>query len=217
MIDHKAHWSKIYRDKPPTQVSWYQAHPALSLKLICESEFDSQAPIIDVGAGASTLVDHLIEAGFQNLHVLDISGEALHAAQSRLGSAAQQVRWIEEDITTAVLPESYFAVWHDRAVFHFLKDADVRQRYVAQAARAVRPGGFLIIATFAQDGPEQCSGLDVVRYAPEALFQAFGQQFTPVSSTREAHMTPWDSEQHFIYCCCRLQADNVLATDAAAG
>lgn len=205
-MNDQAHWAGVYKAKTPTQMSWYQGHPALSLGLIRESVIGPQAPIIDVGAGASTLVDHLLAAGYEDITALDISGEALQAARRRLDSSADRVMWIEGDVLEAALPKSYYSVWHDRAVFHFLSDPVSRRRYVAQVTRALRPGGHIIIATFAPDGPEMCSGLPVMRYDADSLHREFGDPFELVSSERETHITPWGTQQRFVYCRCRLRA-----------
>lgn len=204
-MDTKTHWSNIYTTKQPTEVSWYQVEPTYSLDLIAASGISLSAPIIDVGAGASTLVDHLLARGYTDVTLLDISGEALEKTKQRLGADAERLTWIEADATTAALPERHYALWHDRAVFHFLTDADARARYVAQVLRSVKPGGHVIVATFATDGPEKCSGLEVMRYDAETLHGAFGSPFTLVSSIRETHQTPWGSEQRFIYCYCRRE------------
>lgn len=205
-MDLKAHWSTIYQTKPFDQVSWYQTSPETSMALIRNTGIALDAPLIDVGAGASTLIDHLLQANYQNLTVLDISIEALRVAQTRLGERAQAIHWMEGDVTSVSLPENHFALWHDRAVFHFLGSADARQRYVQQVARAVQPGGHVIVATFASDGPEKCSGLDVVRYDAASLHNEFGTHFELLDSLKETHITPWGSEQRFIYCYCRITA-----------
>lgn len=203
-MDNKTHWSKIYQTKGTDQVSWYQANPTLSLHMIQQTSIALNEPIMDVGAGASTLVDHLVALGYQNLTLLDLSAEALQVARSRLGEKAHALTWLEGDVTTVSLPEHHYAVWHDRAVFHFLNSAEARQKYVGQVLHSVKAGGHIIIATFALDGPEKCSGLDVVRYDAQSLHNAFGEQFKLIWDTKEAHHTPWGSEQQFIYCYCRV-------------
>lgn len=170
-MNAKAHWEHVYAHKAPTQVSWYQEHAQLSLDLIHRAGVQKDDPIIDVGGGASTLVDDLLAAGFQRITVLDIAAKALEFAQERLGPRAAQVTWIEADVTQAALPAQAYFLWHDRAVFHFLTQPADRQRYIESACRAVRSGGSLILATFAQDGPERCSGLEVMRYSAERLQQ----------------------------------------------
>jgi 2-polyprenyl-3-methyl-5-hydroxy-6-metoxy-1,4-benzoquinol methylase len=199
----KTHWEHIYETKEPTQVSWYQEHAQYSLQFIQNTGVQKTGHIIDIGGGASTLVDDLIAAGFQRISVLDVSGIALRLAQHRLGARAVEVNWIEADITQADLPQQAYDIWHDRAVFHFLTQAADRQRYVNTVRQAVRKGGHVIVATFAPDGPDHCSGLDVVRYSPESLHDQFGEGFEIVNSTHETHHTPFGKEQKFIYCYCR--------------
>ncbi len=205
MLDTKAHWENVYATKAPNQVSWYQTHPVISLELIGATGIAPREPIIDVGGGASTLVDDLLDAGYENISVLDISAKALETAQGRLGERAARVNWIEADVTQTELPAQHFAVWHDRAVFHFLTDPIARWRYVDAVRDAVRPGGHVIVASFATDGPEMCSGLVVQRYDAEKMRAEFGDAFTLLSSQRESHQTPWGSEQKFIYCYCRKE------------
>jgi SAM-dependent methyltransferase len=146
----------------------------------------------------------LLADGYQHLTVLDISASALQTAQQRLGVRATAVTWIEADITQAQLPGQFYAVWHDRAVFHFLTQPHDRQRYIQAVRHAVKPGGHVIVATFALDGPPQCSGLNVSRYSPNSLHHEFGEDFQLITSTREAHVTPFGTEQKFIYCYCRM-------------
>lgn len=198
----KTHWEAVYTTKSAQAVSWYQEHAHQSLALIQGLALPSDAPMIDIGGGASTLVDDLWSAGYRNLTVLDLSAEALHIARQRLGPAAEQIQWIAADATAAALPEGQYALWHDRAVFHFLTEAADRAAYVAQAMRALRPGGHLIVATFADDGPMQCSGLPVRRYSAEQLHAEFGPGFRLVSHAREDHRTPGGNVQHFVYCHC---------------
>ena len=199
----KTHWEKIYQTKPATQVSWFQEHAELSLQFIRNTGAAKDGHIMDVGGGASTLVDDLLREGYVNLTVLDISVMALQAAQKRLGTAAGKVYWLEADITQIELPEASVDVWHDRAVFHFLTDPLDRQRYVHAVLRSVKPGGHVIVATFAEDGPLHCSGLDVMHYRPETLHDEFGSAFKLTNSAEEMHHTPSGADQHFIYCYCR--------------
>lgn len=204
-MDFKNHWSNVFRTKAPNEVSWHQDRPATSLRFIQQAVPDPAARIIDVGAGASTLVDHLLLAGYSDITLLDISAEALQTVCDRLGSAAPQIRCIEADITEAALEAAYFDVWHDRAVFHFLTTPLARQRYIDQVRRSVRVGGYVLVATFAPDGPTMCSGLPVERYSAVSLHHTFGQDFVLVSEQRETHQTPWNSAQNFMYCLCRVQ------------
>jgi 2-polyprenyl-3-methyl-5-hydroxy-6-metoxy-1,4-benzoquinol methylase len=204
-MDIKSHWTQVYQTKAADEVSWYQERPALSLAFIDQAHIARDAAIIDVGAGASTLVDHLIASGHTNITLLDLSEAALNTVRGRLGAAAEQLTWLVGDITAIALPQQRYDLWHDRAVFHFLTDPVQRAQYVAQVRHAVKPGGHIIMATFAPDGPEQCSGLTTVRYDAPTLHSIFGGGFELVSSTRETHLTPWGSEQKFMYCYCRVQ------------
>jgi SAM-dependent methyltransferase len=203
MFETKAHWEGVYGKRPVTEVSWYQEHSDVSLGLIGRTGVGKDGAIIDVGGGASTLVDDLLAAGYRDVTVLDISAAALRAAEARLGERAGAVRWVEADITEVELPGRRFDVWHDRAVFHFLTGADDRARYVERARHAVKHGGHVIVATFGPDGPLRCSGLPVVRYSPDRLHDEFGAAFAPVEHTSESHRTPFGTVQQFIYCYCR--------------
>ncbi len=202
-MDPKTHWETIYRTKDVHEVSWFQAEARRSLDLITSISPDRSAPIIDVGAGASVLVDNLLAAGYGDVSVLDVSEAALGISRDRLGTDSSRVKWMRADVLRAQLDEGAYAVWHDRAVFHFLTDATDRQAYVEQVRRAVRPGGFVLVATFAEDGPEYCSGLPVVRYSAEGLHSEFGTDFQLVRSEHEDHRTPGGAEQSFLYCLCR--------------
>ena len=197
-MDRKAHWETIYAGKAPTEVSWYQASPALSLELIEATGAGKDARIIDVGGGASLLVDTLLDRGCTDLTVLDISANALRRAKERLGREAGRVTWLEADVTAGGLAGPY-DLWHDRAVFHFLTDPKDRQRYVSAADRAIAPGGHLIIATFSLQGPPKCSGLDVTRYSPQTLREALGDRFQLVETREELHTTPANVRQAFLY------------------
>jgi 2-polyprenyl-3-methyl-5-hydroxy-6-metoxy-1,4-benzoquinol methylase len=203
-MDSKSHWETVYTTKNPTEVSWYRPHLETSLRLIEEAAGRHAARIIDVGGGESTLVDDLSAAGYSDLSVLDISQTALDVAKVRMGNAGDAVQWLCGDITSIVLPRHHYDVWHDRAVFHFLTDAASRAAYVRQVAHAVRPGGHVIVATFGPEGPTKCSGLEVVRYGPDALHDQFGPAFELEKHTTELHRTPAGSVQQFTYCYCRL-------------
>ena len=202
-MDPKQHWESIYRTRAPTEVSWFQPDPALSLRLITEAAPSRDAVILDVGGGASTLVDGLLGLGYRHLGVLDLSAAALAHVRARLGPRAAQVTWYEADILSVQLPAAGIDVWHDRAVFHFLTDPADRERYVAQVQRSVRPGGYVLVATFGEEGPTRCSGLEVTRYSPASLHGAFGPQFRLLQSVREDHVTPAGTHQAFVYCLCR--------------
>jgi SAM-dependent methyltransferase len=202
-MDGKQHWEGIYGKNDSRHLSWYQEHALLSLEFIAKTGVSPDAALIDVGGGTSTLVDDLSARGFTDLTVLDISPRALQSAQARLGAAAQRVCWREADILQAEFPVNRFSVWHDRAVFHFLTDEKDRRRYVEQVLHAVKPGGYVIVATFAADGPSRCSGLEVVRYDSEGLHEQFGRRFLLLGSSQESHHTPLGMEQKFLYCFCR--------------
>jgi trans-aconitate methyltransferase len=197
-MNRKTHWEDIYRDKSPLEVSWFQREPALSLQLITNTGFSTDASIIDIGGGASILVDRLLERGYQHLAVLDISGIALSHSKQRLGSAAAQVEWLESDITTFA-PSHPFDIWHDRAVFHFLTEAGDRKCYVETLQQTLRPGGNLILAAFAVGGPTHCSGLDIVQYDAEKLAAELGDGFTLAEQLSETHITPAKVPQQFAY------------------
>ncbi|HEY7114109.1 MAG TPA: class I SAM-dependent methyltransferase [Thermoanaerobaculia bacterium] len=200
----KRHWDEVYAAKGPEHVSWFRPHLDRSLAFLDAARIGPDAGVIDVGGGASTFVDDLLDRGYRNVTVLDLSQAALDAAQWRLGERARDVRWICADATEARLPENAYDFWHDRAVFHFLLDAGTRARYVDAVRRSLRPGGHIVVATFGPHGPEKCSGLDVLRFTPEALHAEFGTEFSKLADTTEAHVTPWGSEQEFVYCYCRL-------------
>ncbi|MDE3245797.1 MAG: class I SAM-dependent methyltransferase [Acidobacteriota bacterium] len=199
-MQRKDHWDSTYASKAINAVSWFQEHGELSLRLIQDSGVPLSASIIDVGGGASTLVDDLLSRGYSALTVLDLSGTALSAAKARLGGLADQVSWREADITSVQLPPHAFDVWHDRAVFHFLNSEDERRAYLAAAHGSVKPGGHVIVATFAEDGPAKCSGLPVMRYSAKGLQSEFGPHFTLLHHEREEHHTPMGTVQPFIYC-----------------
>ncbi len=202
MNEQQEHWEKVYKTKAPDAVSWFQEHATRSLEIIRSISAASNAQIIDVGGGASTLVDDLLIGGFKHVSVLDLSTSALEVARKRLGALDQNVTWITGDIRTVDLPAQTYDIWHDRAVFHFLTDPADRMAYVRQVVKAVKPGGHVIVATFAPDGPEQCSGLPVVRYDPDQLHGEFGAAFELLEHASEEHKTPWGSVQHFVYCHC---------------
>jgi SAM-dependent methyltransferase len=198
-LDLKTHWEQVYSSKAGDAMSWYQAHPTLSLELIDAQACAPDCAIIDIGGGDSTLVDFLVERHRGRTTVVDLSGTALARARARLGKRAEEVAWIEADVTRLELPTASFDVWHDRAVFHFLMDPADRERYVAIASNAVRANGTAIVATFAADGPTRCSGLEVMRYSPDALAQQFASAFTLRNGLTDIHRTPWGSEQRFSY------------------
>ncbi len=201
-MERKDHWETVYQTKSPTEVSWYEPTPEKSLELITKAGISHEQQIIDVGGGASTLVDCLLAESYSNVTVLDISANAIATAQERLGNKAGAAKWLIADITTAPLAPQSYDLWHDRAVFHFLTNADDRRRYIELVNYALKPGGHIIVATFAPDGPTKCSGLEVSRYAPEELHSEFGENFKLMHSEHEQHHTPFGTEQSFIYCYC---------------
>ncbi len=198
MTDSKDHWERIYRDKSPYEVSWYQNVPRLSLALIENSGVTRDAPIIDVGGGASKLVDRLHRHGYTRLAVLDIAAAALQHARERMGDAAHDIEWYEADATRFQPPHA-FALWHDRAVFHFLVSAEDRGAYVDVLTRSLQPKGQLIIAAFAIGGPLRCSGLDIVQYDAAKLNRELGPGFELVEQCAESHLTPAGKKQAFGY------------------
>jgi SAM-dependent methyltransferase len=206
-MNQEKHWDRIYRAKAPTEVSWYQPGAGLSLELIRRVAPQLDDPVLDVGGGASTLVDGLLASGYRDVMVMDLAAGALERAQDRLGERAGRARWIVADVLEASLPAASCAVWHDRAVFHFLTDARDRARYVSQVQRVVRPGGHVIVASFGPEGPARCSGLEVVRYSPDGLHAEFGSAFRLLESTKEDHRTPGGAVQPFVYCLCLVEAD----------
>jgi 2-polyprenyl-3-methyl-5-hydroxy-6-metoxy-1,4-benzoquinol methylase len=205
-MQSKVHWEKVYSTKATNAVSWFQEHADLSLRLIRATEVATDGAIIDVGGGASTLVDDLLTNGFTNVTVLDLSGAALSAARSRVGARASTVQWLEDDVTKASFATRTHDVWHDRAVFHFLTAPEDRAAYTRAVLHAVKPGGHVIIATFAEDGPTQCSGLPVVRYSAGDLHAVLGGRFSLLSHQKEAHRTPSGTVQQFVYCHFRMVA-----------
>lgn len=198
----EAHWSAVYRSKPSDSVSWYQPAPEPSLRALERLGVPSSASLIDVGGGASNLVDALIERGWSDLSVLDIAAPALEVSKKRLGEPAAHIHWTVADIATW-LPDRTYDVWHDRAVFHFLTLAEERKGYRRALLNGTAPGGFVIIATFAPDGPEKCSGLPIQRYDPESLSRELGSALQLMDAWREAHLTPGGSSQAFNWCVFR--------------
>ena len=201
----ETHWEKIYREKAPDAVSWYRPHLETSLALIERAAPERGVSIIDVGGGESTLVDDLLAHGYQNITILDVSQTAIAVTKKRLGSAAEEVQWVTADIVNGELAPNAYDVWHDRAVFHFLTAMDQRLAYVRQVARAVKPGGHVLVSTFGPEGPTTCSGLEVVRYDAESLHAEFGVRFRLLDSIKESHNTPFGTTQQFLYCLCRVE------------
>lgn len=204
-MDRHAHWQKVYSEKTATAVSWHQPRPDVSLALIAMTGVPKDAAILDVGGGASTLVDHLLDQGRTALSVLDISEAALAQARTRLGSSAARVRWIATDVTTWTPPQR-FDLWHDRAVLHFLTTPRDQAAYAAALRAALKPGGWAIIAGFAPGGPRTCSGLEIVQHDAASLGALLGDGFTLTHTQDETHRTPWGAGQAFRYHLFRREA-----------
>jgi hypothetical protein len=195
----QAHWDSVYQRKRPTEVSWYEPSPATSIAFIRACKLRSTDPIIDVGGGASLLVDELLRQGYTDLTVLEISGTALQTVRSRLGEHSTGVQLVQADVLRFE-PTRRYALWHDRAVFHFLVAEADRKRYIAVMQRALALYGQLVIATFGPHGPEKCSGLAVRRYDSTALAAEFGNEFALTDSAFVQHRTPLGVEQQLLYC-----------------
>ena len=193
------HWENIYSNKPFCEMSWYQESPDQSLSLMKDTGVEKNAPVIDIGGGDSVLTEYLLKEGYSNLSVLDISTKAIERAKSRLSQKADKVQWICSDMLNYEI-QSPVAIWHDRAAFHFLRTEEEIKKYVRIAAQAIRPGGFLIIGTFAEDGPEKCSGIEIKRYSVAALEAAFKSDFHLLKSISHDHQTPSGKTQHFNFC-----------------
>ena len=196
--ERRKHWDGVYSSKASTEVSWYQERPDRSLELIGASGLSLNAPIIDVGGGASTLVDHLLDAGYGDLTVLDLTETALEHSRERLGERADSVNWIVSDVVHFE-PQRLYRLWHDRAVLHFLTDATDRERYVDVLKRALAPGGCAVIATFGPAGPLKCSGLEIRRYTVRMLEELLGAEFKLQSHELANHHTPMGATQQFLY------------------
>lgn len=195
----QAHWQGVYASRGEGQTSWYREHLDLSLAMIDGLHLALDTPVIDVGGGRSTLVDDLLARGFRDLTVMDLSIEALGQSAARLGAVAAKVHWLAGDITLAELPAAHYGLWHDRAVFHFLISAEAQAAYIAGAAGSLSAGGYLLLATFAEDGPEKCSGLPICRYGADALATKFATHFSRITDRREIHRTPFGTDQSFTY------------------
>ena len=197
--DAKTHWEDVYRTKSAEQVSWYRAHLEVSFELLTKGSLNAQSRVIDVGGGASTLVDDLLAFGVRAVTVVDLSAASLAVARKRLGEKAKRVSWIVADVTRLEAAESSFDLWHDRAALHFLVDPLSAEAYVRVATRAIAPGGYAVIGCFAADGPKRCSSLPVIGRDPEGIAALFGAGFSLVESRREIHHTPSGHTQPFVY------------------
>lgn len=198
MLNQNAHWDRVYTEKRAEEVSWRQDEPTLSLKLILRTGIGRDAPIVDVGGGASTLVDHLLLGGFSNVSVLDIAAPGLEQAKARLGARAHDIEWVVSDVTTW-RPLRKHRLWHDRAVLHFLTEPSQQKAYAETLRSAVEGDGWAIIAGFAPGGPVKCSGLEIVQHDGESLGRILGGEFQLMETHNETHLTPWASEQAFRY------------------
>jgi 2-polyprenyl-3-methyl-5-hydroxy-6-metoxy-1,4-benzoquinol methylase len=198
-LNRQVHWENVYTTKDEKEVSWFEVSPTTSLDLIRSTGVNAGASIIDIGGGASRLVDPLLDEGFEAVTVLDLSKNALATAKARLGAFGAKVRWVVTDVTTWEPTETY-DVWHDRAAFHFLTEPKDRAAYAERVSRAVRPGGHVIIGTFALDGPERCSGLPVVRHDAASLSEMLGSAFELMESRQHVHQTPRGATQRFQFC-----------------
>lgn len=205
-MNGKSHWQTVYRRTAPDQLSWFQPAGMLSLEIIQQTTPELASPIIDVGAGASSLVDSLLNVGYTSITLIDVASAALDLTRTRLGPGETRVNWIEADILSTTLRSDFYLFWHDRAVFHFLMEEPERAAYKLQLRRAVRIGGHVLIATFAEDGPTTCSGLPVERYSADRLETELAPDFRVISTSRENHLTPSGNVQPFIYCLYRREA-----------
>ena len=205
-MSRREHWEQVYSSKPPDRLGWYKPRLQTSLDWITELSLDAHAPIIDVGGGASTLVDDLLERGYSAITVLDLAAPALEVIKARLGAKGSTVTWLCGDVTEIELGDNAFELWHDRAVFHFLTEPGDRERYRENLCRALRPGGHVIMGTFAPEAPPRCSGLPVQRYDLDLLRETLGDAFELRRQQKEMHVTPGGVEQMYLYCEFRLQA-----------
>ncbi len=201
--ERRAHWERVYEAKRPDAVSWYQPHLSRSIEAIRATGLPLSSAILDIGGGASTLAEDLLDAGYSGVSVLDISRRAIDEARARLGPKADGIRWIVSDLFDAELPAGRCDLWHDRALFHFLQREEDRARYCEKLVSALRPGGYAVLATFGPNGPMSCSGLPTIRYSPEAMALTIGPSFTLLSHQLEDHHTPSNAVQQFIYCTFR--------------
>jgi trans-aconitate methyltransferase len=200
--DPVEHWERVYSAKETRQTSWYQESPEPSSSLITSSGVSSSQPLVDIGGGASTLVDDLLRKGHSDITVLDIANAALKTAQTRLGDLARSVTWEVQDVR-AWQPRRTYRLWHDRAVFHFLTEPEDQAAYKRTLLSALDADGVVIIASFAKDGPERCSNLDVARYEPDELASEFSPAFNLIHSAKHDHETPWGDQQPFSWCTLR--------------
>jgi len=205
-MNNGQHWQSVYRDRSADEVSWYQSDPRVSLSLIRGCGLAPDAALLDVGGGASVLVEHLLQSGYCNVTVLDIAEEALAVSRRRLGPEADKVSWQVTDITE-FSPDRCYNLWHDRAVLHFLTSPRQRKAYRAVVEKALQPGGHLVIGAFAKDGPTRCSGLEIVQYDASRLLEVLGPQFVLREERKEEHLTPAGKSQEFAWFCLQRVDD----------
>jgi len=198
-METKLHWERIYTSKKSEEFSWTQDPPATSISFLKGFEIPKSAPIIDIGGGESKLVDYLLNEGYTDVTVLDISEKALDRAKARLGEKAVKVNWIVSDITEFV-PIRQYAVWHDRATFHFLTEESQIEKYVSIASSNLTADGFMTIGTFSENGPEKCSGLQIKKYSEEVLTSVLQTAFDKLKCIKENHITPFQTVQNFLFC-----------------
>lgn len=198
-MDTKDHWERIFSSKKPEEMSWTQLNAGRSIELIGLTGVGPESRIIDVGSGETVLIGQLVKLGFHHLTVLDISATAIATAKEKLGTTGEGIEWIVSDVLKADLKKGNFALWHDRAVFHFLTEQKQREAYAVKVRESLTPGGFAIIATFSLSGPEKCSGLPVMRYSCESLQTQLGNGFELIKCLEETHATPWGKPQDFVY------------------
>lgn len=201
-IERKKHWENIYETKASDQVSWFQVYPKTSMEFVSIFDLPKTAEIIDIGGGDSNFADNLIQAGFKNVTVLDISSNAIEKAKARLGANASLVKWIVSDVTEFE-PEHQYDFWHDRAAFHFLTSEDQANKYVEIASGGVKQNGHLILGTFSEAGPKKCSGLEIKQYSEVSMSQKFESEFERIKCIHEDHQTPFNTVQNFLFCSFR--------------
>ena len=201
-FDKKAHWEKIYQTKSLQEVSWFQPKPETSLNFFSEFKIAKDAKIIDIGGGDSLLVDHLLDLGYTDITVLDISEAALTKAKTRLGNRAGLVKWIEADAATFVSDVQY-DFWHDRAAFHFLTSAQEIEHYLQTVQQSIRPNGILVMGTFSEQGPTKCSGIQIKQYSEKSMSDLLTDFFEKIKCITVDHRTPFETIQQFIFCSFR--------------
>jgi 2-polyprenyl-3-methyl-5-hydroxy-6-metoxy-1,4-benzoquinol methylase len=202
MFDKKQHWESVYSNRKLTEVSWYEPRPKTSLSIIKKFKLPKDAAIVDIGGGDSLFVDHLLQLGYTNVTVLDISAHAIDRAKERLGDKAESVNWVISDVLN-YKPSKQYDLWHDRATFHFLTDAADKQQYLNRAHQCLSPDGYMVLSTFSVTGPDKCSGLPVQQYSETSLSNMFGPYFEKIKCITRLHTTPFHAIQNFIYCSFR--------------